>query len=138
MIFSKFVKLIPLFLRDPASIILFPVSIIFGELHALIKFYAGSTLHVVSCPFGFPISVEHKMLIAKSHQTAWGSREGADENDAYRMIQIKHATHESHLPSYRLPIEVSQPDKICCSLQKRDFHQPDRLTRTSTLISATA
>ena len=29
-----------------------------------------------------------------TNQTAWGSREGADENDAYRMIHISQAQRE--------------------------------------------
>ena len=48
MIFSKTVKLIPLFFRNPLNVLFIPVSILFGQLHALIKLYAGSTLHVVS------------------------------------------------------------------------------------------
>ena len=50
MIFSKVVKLLPLVFRDPTNILFVPVSIFFGQLHALIKLYAGSTLHVVSLP----------------------------------------------------------------------------------------
>lgn len=46
--FSKFAKLMPLFVRRPTDMLMVPVSIIFGYLHGFIKLYAGLTLHVVS------------------------------------------------------------------------------------------
>ena len=48
MLFSKIVKLLPLFFRDPTYVLFVPVSVVFGYLHALVKLYAASTLHVVS------------------------------------------------------------------------------------------
>ena len=47
MIFSKFIKLITHFIRYPVDVFLWPVSILFGWFHGLIKFYAVVTLSVV-------------------------------------------------------------------------------------------
>ncbi|KAI9824626.1 MAG: hypothetical protein M1832_001716 [Thelocarpon impressellum] len=66
MFVSKFLKLLGHFLRYPEDTLLLPLSIAFGYLHGLIKCYAFLTLNV----------------------TAWGSREGADADDAYRMIRL--------------------------------------------------
>ncbi|KAI9792143.1 MAG: hypothetical protein M1833_001257 [Piccolia ochrophora] len=66
MIITKFLKLVGHFIRYPEDVMLLPVSILFGYLHGFIKVYAFLTLDV----------------------TAWGSREGADTDDAYRMIRL--------------------------------------------------
>jgi hypothetical protein len=47
MAFSKIVKLVTHFVRYPIDILLWPVSILFGWFHGLIKVYAGATLSVV-------------------------------------------------------------------------------------------
>lgn len=46
--FTKVVKLVGLFKRNPSDIMFLPVSIIFGYLHGLIKLYALFTLKMVS------------------------------------------------------------------------------------------
>ncbi|KAL6713840.1 hypothetical protein ACLMJK_008334 [Lecanora helva] len=46
---------------------LLPVSVLFGYLHGLVKAWAMVTLNV----------------------TAWGTRDGADDDDAYRMIRMR-------------------------------------------------
>jgi len=46
--FTKVVKLMGLFLRNPGDIVFLPVSIIFGYFHGLIKIYALVTLNMVS------------------------------------------------------------------------------------------
>ncbi|KAI1193229.1 polysaccharide synthase [Nemania serpens] len=61
--FTKVVKLIGLFRRQPSDIKYLPVSILFGYLHGLIKLYALVTLNM----------------------TSWGSRPDGDTNDALRM-----------------------------------------------------
>ncbi|KAI9842075.1 MAG: hypothetical protein M1837_007500 [Sclerophora amabilis] len=66
MLFSKFLKLLGHFRRYPEDIPLLPISILFGYFHGFIKVYAFFTLDV----------------------TTWGSREGADLDDAYRMIRL--------------------------------------------------
>ncbi|KAI9836994.1 MAG: hypothetical protein M1819_000643 [Sarea resinae] len=67
MVLSKFIKLIGHFIRYPEDVWLWPISPIFGYLHGLLKLYAAFTLH----------------------ETAWGSRAGADTDDEYRMIPIE-------------------------------------------------
>ncbi|KAI1205602.1 glycosyltransferase family 2 protein [Annulohypoxylon truncatum] len=61
--FTKVVKLIGLFRRNPSDIVFLPVSVIFGYFHGLIKLYALITLNM----------------------TSWGSRPDGDANDALRM-----------------------------------------------------
>lgn len=48
--FTKVVKLMGLFLRNPTDIVYLPVSIIFGYFHGLIKLYALITLNMVCGP----------------------------------------------------------------------------------------
>ncbi|KAI1309859.1 polysaccharide synthase [Xylaria venustula] len=62
--YSKVVKLIGLFRRQPSDIKFLPVSILFGYFHGLIKLYALFTLNM----------------------TSWGSRPDGDTNDASRMV----------------------------------------------------
>jgi hypothetical protein len=45
--FTKVVKLMGLFIRNPGDIAYLPVSIIFGYLHGFIKLYALVTLNMV-------------------------------------------------------------------------------------------
>jgi hypothetical protein len=61
--FTKVVKLMGLFIRNPGDIAYLPVSIIFGYLHGFIKLYALVTLNM----------------------TSWGSREDGDANDEQRL-----------------------------------------------------
>lgn len=46
--FTKVVKLMGLFLRNPSDVIFLPVSIVFGYFHGLVKLYALVTLNMVS------------------------------------------------------------------------------------------
>ncbi|CAM1504490.1 Fc.00g020810.m01.CDS01 [Cosmosporella sp. VM-42] len=61
--FTKVVKLMGLFLRNPSDFIFLPVSIIFGYFHGLVKIYALVTLNM----------------------TSWGSRADGDTNDEQRL-----------------------------------------------------
>ncbi|KAI4222746.1 MAG: hypothetical protein L6R36_005925 [Xanthoria steineri] len=70
---SKFLKLLGHYIRHPIDFLLLPVSILFGYFHGLIKGYAMLSLNV----------------------TAWGSREGADDDDAYRMIRVSQKHQEA-------------------------------------------
>lgn len=45
--YTKVIKLVGLFRRDPRDIIYLPVSIIFGYFHGLIKLWALMTLNMV-------------------------------------------------------------------------------------------
>ncbi|KAI9783178.1 MAG: hypothetical protein M1816_001468 [Peltula sp. TS41687] len=65
-ILSKIIKIIGHLIRYPVDVFFLPFSIAFGYFHGAIKVYACLTLNV----------------------TTWGSREGADTDDAYRMIRL--------------------------------------------------
>jgi hypothetical protein len=61
--FTKVVKLMGLFKRNPSDVMFLPVSILFGYFHGLIKLYALATLNM----------------------TSWGSRADGDTNDEQRL-----------------------------------------------------
>ncbi|KAJ2903098.1 glycosyltransferase family 2 [Zalerion maritima] len=61
--FTKVVKLVGLFRKNPHDIMYLPISIVFGYIHGFIKLYALFTLNM----------------------TSWGSRADADTNDDLRM-----------------------------------------------------
>jgi hypothetical protein len=61
--FTKVVKLVGLFKRNPSDLLFLPISILFGYFHGLIKVYALVTLNM----------------------TSWGSREDGDTNDESRL-----------------------------------------------------
>jgi hypothetical protein len=61
--FTKVVKLMGLFKKNPSDVMFLPVSILFGYFHGLIKLYALATLNM----------------------TSWGSRADGDTNDASRL-----------------------------------------------------
>ncbi|EHY56476.1 hypothetical protein HRR83_002440 [Exophiala dermatitidis] len=71
MTFSKFIKLVTHFVRYPVDIFLWPVSVLFGWFHGVIKLYAVLTLN----------------------ETTWGSRDNADTSDSERMIKQKKLRH---------------------------------------------
>jgi hypothetical protein len=50
MTFSKFIKLVTHFVRYPVDIFLWPVSILFGWFHGVIKVYAFCSLNEVRSP----------------------------------------------------------------------------------------
>ena len=57
MLFSKIIKLVGLFVREPSDLMYLPISIVFGYFHGLIKIYALLTLRIVclrASPFLFP------------------------------------------------------------------------------------
>jgi hypothetical protein len=56
MLFSKFIKLVTHFVRYPVDILLWPVSILFGWFHGIIKVYAMVTLNEVRAPFLLSLS----------------------------------------------------------------------------------
>ncbi|KAK3685730.1 polysaccharide synthase [Podospora appendiculata] len=67
--FSKVVKLVGLFRRNPSDIMFLPVSILFGYFHGLIKIYALCTLN----------------------KTSWGSREDGNNHNAFPKIHARKA-----------------------------------------------
>lgn len=68
MIFSKVIKLVTHFVRYPVDILLWPVSVLFGWYHGIIKLHALFTIN----------------------ETTWGSRAGADACDSERMVRQTH------------------------------------------------
>jgi len=75
MTFSKFIKLVTHFVRFPVDIFLWPISVVFGWYHGIIKLHAMITLN----------------------ETTWGSRAGADASDSERMIRQDQKLYEQHL-----------------------------------------
>lgn len=69
-LFSKSIKLVPHFFRNPQDLRYLPVSILFGYFHNFIKLWGLLTLH----------------------ETTWGTREGADTDDNIRMLPIDPST----------------------------------------------
>lgn len=57
--FTKVVKLVGLFVRNPSDIMFLPVSIVFGYFHGLIKLYALCTLKMVRVSADTPMSFLH-------------------------------------------------------------------------------
>lgn len=45
--FTKVVKLMGLFIRNPSDVMFLPVSVVFGYFHGLVKLYALITLNMV-------------------------------------------------------------------------------------------
>lgn len=82
--FTKVVKLVGLFRRNPSDLKYLPISILFGYFHGLIKLYALFTLNM----------------------TSWGSRPDGDDNDSSRLVPMPDAkvrdakTEESGLSPY--------------------------------------
>lgn len=77
--FTKVVKLMGLFLRNPTDIVYLPVSICFGYFHGLIKLYALITLNMVCFPSR---PTQYRRL---HMQTSWGSRADGDAHDNERL-----------------------------------------------------
>lgn len=100
MFVSKFVKLLGHYGRYPVDFVLLPVSILFGWFHGAIKYYAGWTLH----------------------ETTWGSRAGADAQDAqaHRMTKIDEPRRQDAPPHHlakmyeprRLEVQPHQITKV--------------------------
>ncbi|KAK6007240.1 hypothetical protein QM012_006248 [Aureobasidium pullulans] len=64
--FAKSIKLYGHWIRYPADLLMLPCSVLFGHVHGLIKLAGLLTLSA----------------------TSWGSREGADDDNHYRMIKL--------------------------------------------------
>jgi len=48
MVWTKVIKLVGLFMREPSDIMFLPLSILFGYFHGFIKLWAAATLRMVS------------------------------------------------------------------------------------------
>ncbi|KAI0473900.1 glycosyltransferase family 2 protein [Xylariaceae sp. FL0804] len=77
--YTKIIKLVGLFRRQPSDMVFLPVSIIFGYFHGLIKLFALLTLNM----------------------TSWGSRPDGDTNDSHRMAPRPRRSDSIATPSPR-------------------------------------
>ena len=82
--FTKVVKLMGLFRRNPGDIVFLPVSVLFGYFHGLIKLYALMTLNMVS-RLPLPPQASFAPADPGPGKTSWGSREDGDANDEQRL-----------------------------------------------------
>lgn len=105
--FAKSVKLIGHFARYPCDLVLLPISIIFGYVHGIIKLIGLCTLY----------------------ETAWGNREGADEDDQFRMIRLPPYGTGSQIASSESFKAQPAADEFSQNLppyRARDDHRPGR------------
>ncbi|KAI0127058.1 polysaccharide synthase [Xylariales sp. AK1849] len=102
--FTKVIKLVGLFRRNPRDIMWLPVSILFGYFHGFIKLYALFTMNM----------------------TSWGSRPDGDLNDGLRMSPRSR-------PSEILTTPVARPDDLE-QLYKRPNKHHRTLSEKSMLL----
>ncbi|KAF2454640.1 glycosyltransferase like family 2-domain-containing protein [Lineolata rhizophorae] len=94
---ARWIKLCGHWIRYPGDLIYLPLSILFGYAHGAIKIWAFLTLNAsqreAAKPPAKPRTAADADMYSTFRQTTWGTREGADTDDAYpRMIL---------LPAYR-------------------------------------
>lgn len=111
--FTKVVKLMGLFIRNPSDIMFLPVSVIFGYFHGLIKLYALITLNM----------------------TSWGSRADGDANDEQRLapapqpsIVLKTPPGKGSLIRYNARQKGRQPQAQQVAWEKSDYAAYDSST----------
>jgi hypothetical protein len=83
--FTKVVKLLGLFTRNPSDIMFLPVSMLFGYFHGLIKLYALFTLKIVSVSLSRSCRPPPLPELTLCIQTSWGSRADGDEHNNFRL-----------------------------------------------------
>ncbi|KAI9725664.1 MAG: hypothetical protein M1828_002949 [Chrysothrix sp. TS-e1954] len=106
---TKWIKLVGHYRRFPADILMFPLSILFGYAHGIIKIYAMCTLN----------------------ETTWGSRPNADTEDYLRMMPPPQYYHtpktvdgkEEAAPSKTEPNGVPSNQHELHQLQVQAFQQ---------------
>jgi hypothetical protein len=77
---AKIVKFYEYYTRQPMDLLLFPIELLFGQLHMLLKIYCLFTIN----------------------ETAWGSREGADDDNKERMKRLNLAPSDNEAEQGRL------------------------------------
>lgn len=82
-VFAKSIKLYGHWIRYPADLLMLPCSILFGHVHGVIKLAGLLTLSAVCCSM-----LRLDVKVTDHLQTSWGSRDGADEDNHYRMIKL--------------------------------------------------
>ncbi|KAK4144782.1 glycosyltransferase [Dichotomopilus funicola] len=103
--FTKVVKLVGLFRKNPSDIVFLPVSVLFGYFHGLIKLWALFTLK----------------------QTSWGSREDGDEHNTFRLQEKPRRSETLATPPFGPDLpkalqysRISQPRRVPTPLEKRE------------------
>ncbi|RKF54243.1 putative glycosyltransferase family 2 [Erysiphe neolycopersici] len=122
MLWTKIIKLVGLFSREPLDIIFLPVSILFGYFHGLIKVYALLSLRM----------------------TSWGSRPDGETNDNERMTPRARRSESINLPKGDYPDLIRYkeqnnflPNTINFSRnEKKDFLQPSISIITEQILSS--
>lgn len=127
--FAKTVKLMGHFVRYPADFIMLPVSITFGYVHGVLKLVGLLTLSEVS-----EMVCRSRFVLNQSLQTAWGSRDGADDDDRYRMIRLPpYDTDEAH----GLVSREAEPVKSSLEPQNTLQHLPPYQTKSEPFPTST-
>ena len=116
--FTKVVKLVGLWRKHPEDIIYWPVSIVFGYFHGLIKIYALITLNMVCLG---PYCLALGSSTNTPGQTSWGSRPDGDADDGLRMSP-RPGPHEATLTPRK------RPDDLDAVLAKRRLQQQGAAT----------
>ncbi len=104
MFWTKVIKLVGLFVRDPTDILFLPLSILFGYFHGFIKMWAAVTLRMV-CHVVFQFRP-----LSNVSQTSWGSRADGDTNDSQRMTPRARRSESITLPPGNHPCLVRYKD----------------------------
>lgn len=110
--FTKVVKLMGLFLRNPSDIMFLPVSILFGYFHGFIKLYALFTLKM----------------------TSWGSRADGDEHDKQRLTRPQRSVSMTTPPGKGLEL-VRYKTHRRMTLPSRQPHEKSTAWEVDTDVS---
>ena len=124
--FTKVVKLVGLFRRNPSDILFLPVSILFGYFHGLIKLWALFTLkEVCGAPCSPAQDPSHSNWIS---QTSWGSREDGDEHNTFRLQEKPPRSQSMATPigpdlpkAMRYHYRFSQARRLSVLSEKHEF-----------------
>jgi hypothetical protein len=90
---TKVIKLVGLFMREPWDIVFLPVSVLFGYFHGGIKLWALATLRMVG--HVLDPCLDQFLTCTK---TSWGSRADGDTNDSQRMTPRTRRSESITLP----------------------------------------
>ena len=116
--FTKVVKLMGLFLRNPSDVFFLPLSVIFGYFHGLVKLYALLTLNMVR-----PISMP-KRLLPSSPIVPCRPR-GAAEQTATPTMNSASRPFPSHLWCLRC-LQVMAPLFAITFVRRDDRRLPNK------------
>jgi hypothetical protein len=100
MVWTKVIKLVGLFMREPWDIVFLPISVLFGYFHGGIKLWAFATLRMVRHVNTFCFS------FLTCSKTSWGSRADGDTNDSQRMTPRTRRSESITLPPGNHPVLI--------------------------------